>query len=275
MAEIFRVPKVDNYTIISNMHFKDRRLSLRAKGLLSLILSLPDSWDLTLKGLVSICTEGRDAVSNTIKELQTYGYIKKLQPREKNGKLQRVIYEIHEKPIQEPGPENPEAVEDGINTDDLPLTEKPLTDSPVPGGPLTVDPTQLRTKETKDLLYKGTYQSIQDDVGTMIKENIEYEILINRYDKGMIDAIVQLLCTTISCQNPVLKIGKREIDRNTAIEILLSLEFEHIEFVMDQFKIQTARQKIKNVREYLLTMLFNAPSSMELYYNMLYEQTSS
>jgi hypothetical protein len=62
---------------MSNHHFKDQHLSLRAKGLLSLMLSLPNDWDLTLKGLMKVCTEGRDAISNTIKELANCGYIKK------------------------------------------------------------------------------------------------------------------------------------------------------------------------------------------------------
>lgn len=90
MADIFRVPKIENFSIISNIHFKDRRLSLRAKGLLSLILSLPSDWDLTLKGLVKICTEGRDAVGNTVKELQSFGYVKKSQTRHTNGKLGKI-----------------------------------------------------------------------------------------------------------------------------------------------------------------------------------------
>lgn len=245
MAEVFRVPKIDNYSIISNTHFKDQRLSLRAKGLLSLILSLPNEWDLTLKGLVKICTEGRDAVANTVKELQKYGYIKKLQPRDKNGKLQKVVYEIYEKPLELPVPESPEAAGNSMDTENLPIPEKPLTDSLVPGEPFTVDPTQLRTKEIKDLLNKDIHQSIPGDVEVRVKENIEYEILVDRYDKGMVDAIVHLLGTTISCQNPLIKIGKREIDRNTVVEAFLSLEFEHIEFVIDQFKFQSTRQTIK------------------------------
>ena len=275
MADIFRVPKVDNYTVISNTHFKDRRLSLRAKGLLSLILSLPADWDLTLKGLVIICTEGRDAIANTIKELQAYGYIKKLQPRDKNGKLQKVIYEIYEKPLNLPFPENPEAVKSTMDTEALPLPEKPLTDSPVPGEPLTADPTQLSTNGIKYLLNQDIHQSILSDAESTVKDNIEYEILVERYDRAMIDAIVNMICTTSVCQNPVMKIGCREIDTDTVKSTMLSLEFEHIEYVIDQFKAQSAKQRIKNVREYLLAMLFNAPSSMEIYYSMLFEQTSS
>lgn len=284
MADIFRVPKVDNYSVISNIHFKDRRLSLRAKGLLSLILSLPDNWDLTLKGLVKICTEGRDAVSNAIKELETYGYIKKIQPRDKNGKLQKIVYEIYERPEDPPLPENPEVAETSVEIESLPLPEKPLTVQPVPEKPLTVNPTQLSTKGIKNIMNKEPYQSIQTSqvdsltmelVESELKQNIEYDILIDRFDSNQIDEIVTLICDTVCCLNPVRRIGKKEYPFRTVADRLMSLEFEHIEFVLDMFKIQSAKTKIKNVRSYLLAMLFNAPTSYENYYTALFEQSSS
>ena len=67
---VFRVEKTKDFTLMSNHHLKNRKLTLKAKGLLSLMLSLPDSWDYTLKGLASICSEGIDAVRTAVKELE-------------------------------------------------------------------------------------------------------------------------------------------------------------------------------------------------------------
>ncbi len=92
---VFRVQKTQNYTIMSNYHLNDKALSLKAKGLLSLMLSLPDSWDYTTRGLASICKEGVDGIRATVRELENAGYIEREKP-------------VQAKPAQEkPAQENP------------------------------------------------------------------------------------------------------------------------------------------------------------------------
>lgn len=97
---IFRVEKTKDYVTMSNRHFKNNNLSLKAKGLLSLILSLPDNWDFTLKGLAHINKENIDAVRTAIWELEKEGYVVRRQTRDKNGRMgasEYVIYEIPQK----------------------------------------------------------------------------------------------------------------------------------------------------------------------------------
>ncbi len=98
--KIKSIKKEEGYTVISNYHFKDRRLSLKAKGLLSLMLSLPDSWDFSLMGLTSICVESRDAIRKIINELKINKYLKVVENRDENG---RFYYEyiIYEKPYED------------------------------------------------------------------------------------------------------------------------------------------------------------------------------
>ncbi|MCL2776311.1 MAG: helix-turn-helix domain-containing protein, partial [Oscillospiraceae bacterium] len=72
---VFRVEKNKNYTVMSNYHLKDKNLSLKSKGLLSLILSLPEEWNYTTRGLASICKEGVDCIGASLRELETAGYI--------------------------------------------------------------------------------------------------------------------------------------------------------------------------------------------------------
>ena len=116
---VCRVEKNTNYTVMSNYHLADPRLSLKAVGLLSKMLSLPENWDYTIRGLTCICKEGRDAIQKAIVELEEAGYIIRSQRHDENGKFSGNEYVIHE----------------------LPSTDFPLTDFP-----LTENPPQLNTK---------------------------------------------------------------------------------------------------------------------------------
>ena len=98
MSTVFRVEKTANYTVMSNTHLKDRRLSFKAKGLLSVILSLPPNWDYTVTGLAVIAADGVDSVKTAVKELEKYGYIVRKQLRDELGRMARNEYRVYESP---------------------------------------------------------------------------------------------------------------------------------------------------------------------------------
>lgn len=97
---VIKVNKTKDYTIMSNTHFREREMSLKAKGLLSLMLSLPSDWDYSVEGLVAICKENETAITSTLKELKMFGYLSvtKVMPNEtKSGRIE-YVYEIYETP---------------------------------------------------------------------------------------------------------------------------------------------------------------------------------
>lgn len=94
MSTVFRVEKTANYTVMSNTHLKDRRLSYKSKGLLSVILSLPPEWDYTITGLAVIATDGVDSVKTAIKELEKYGYVTRSQLRDERGRMAQNEYVV-------------------------------------------------------------------------------------------------------------------------------------------------------------------------------------
>ena len=100
---VFRVERTRDYTVMCNHHLKDSNLSLKAKGLLSMMLSLPDEWNYTTRGLATICKEGVDAIGKTLKELELAGYIIRRQLRGKDGRISDTEYTIFEKP-RKPSP---------------------------------------------------------------------------------------------------------------------------------------------------------------------------
>ena len=104
---VFRVEKSKGYTVMSNHHLRNHTLSLKAKGLLSQMLSLPDDWDYTLQGLAQINKESIDAIREAVRELERAGYIKRSRERDERGCLRGTVYTIYEQSHMEPTPKDP------------------------------------------------------------------------------------------------------------------------------------------------------------------------
>ena len=135
---VFRVERNKGYTVMSNHHLRNKDLSLKAKGLLSQMLSLPEDWDYTLKGLALINREKIDAIRQAIRELEQAGYIVRSRERDERGRLRGADYVIYEQP------QTPPAL-------DLPTLENPTLDNPTQEKPMLENPTQLnKDRVTKD-----------------------------------------------------------------------------------------------------------------------------
>ena len=127
---VIRINKTQNYTVMSNYHFKEKDMGLKAKGLLSLMFSLPDDWDYSISGLVAICKESKTSIQSALKELEEFGYLERTRSQNSKGQFE-YIYDIFEKP----------------------QTEKPRTENPCTDNQCTENMPQLNTKElnTKEL----------------------------------------------------------------------------------------------------------------------------
>ena len=128
---VFRVERNKGYTVMSNHHLRNKELTLKAKGLLSQMLSLPEDWDYTLAGLSQINREKIDAIREAIKELERAGYIVRSRERDEKGRLRGADYVIYEQPHTEPTP-------------DLPTLENPTLDNPTQEKPTLEKPKQPR-----------------------------------------------------------------------------------------------------------------------------------
>lgn len=138
---VFRIEKNKDYTVMSNYHLRDSSLSLKAKGLLSQMLSLPEGWDYTLSGLAALNKESKDAIRSAVNELEKAGYVVRRQTADEKGKFASNEYIIYEQPVSaKPLLDFP--------TTENPATENPLTDNPLTENPSSENPTQLN----KDIL---------------------------------------------------------------------------------------------------------------------------
>ena len=277
---VFRVEKTKGYTVMSNHHLRNHALSLKAKGLLSQMLSLPEDWDYTLKGLAQINKESIDAIREAVRELERAGYIARSRERDARGCLRGTVYTIYEQPHAEPTPEEPAQA---LPTLDNPTLEKPTLENP----------TQLITKDTKKRKRRSKDLSITDSIPfpsgfpdaptqkrtetkesfesyrELILENIDYDILASdpHVDREQLDEIAQLVQETVCSTRDRIRVGGNDYPAEIVRSKLLKLNSEHIRFVTDCLKQNTTR--IRNIRQYLLTALFNAPSTMSSYYAAL------
>ena len=230
---VFRVEKNKGYTVMSNHHLRNEALTLKAKGLLSQMLSLPETWDYTLKGLSHINRESIDAIRTAVCELEEAGYINRQQGRDGKGKMTAIEYTIYEQP---------QPVTDAAPELCCPILENPTTDNPTSENPMQLNKEVLKTNQSRkelsktDILNtdsipilspnpssledtaatpperKGTEQSITafEVYRDIIKDNIEYDHLSRdkRFDKDRLDEIVDLMLETVCTAN---QSNKKEI----------------------------------------------------------------
>ena len=142
---VIRVNKTTDYTIMSNFHLKDKRLSLKAKGLLSLILSLPNDWNYTIGGLISLCVENESAVKSALSELKKYGYLQidKFKPTKENGGRFEYVYNIYEHPKEKQEVEIQDEEKQEVEIQGV--ENQPLEILPLENDPLYKDTNKLNT----------------------------------------------------------------------------------------------------------------------------------
>lgn len=287
---VFRIDKTKNYTVMANYHLRDTSLSLKAKGLLSLMLSLPEGWDYTTKGLACICKDGVDSICSTVKELENAGYVQRRRLRNELGHLTEVEYTILEKPVRPDSTENPPKSGKAPKREN-PVLEKPVLGNPVLDIPEQVFPEQeepeqenpaqlniqesITEKSNKDLSNTDSFLPSADAVPLTdgkkerekIRAQIDYEIMRERYGREQIDELVEIMLEVSMNRSPTIHIG-REAEYATAYvqDRFSKINAMHIERVCDG--IQDNRTQVRNTKAYLLAALFNAVSTLDSYYTM-------
>ena len=264
---VFRVEKTKDFTVMSNYHLRDKSLSLKAKGLLSQMLSLPEEWDYTLAGLACINKESKDAIRSAVNELEQAGYITRRQTTTEGGRFGCNEYLIRERPVLP-----------------SPLPENPTTDSTPTAMPVSENPTQLNThpsKTEKENTKLSNTDSFPSEKKTnrsevtaaemrryreIIVQNISYDLLCQEYphQREQLEEILEILVETICTTRQTVRVAGNNFPAEIVKSRLLKLTAEHIRFVLGCLSRNTT--KIRNIRQYLLTTLYNAPTTIDNYY---------
>ena len=269
---VFRIERTRDYTVMSNHHLRDKALSLKSKGLLSMMLSLPEDWNYTTRGLAKICKEGVDAIGGALRELEAAGYIVRHQMRDRQGRISDTEYVIYEQP--QPDTASPD-------------TENPYLDSPDTEKPAELNIEKSKTQKSntqgsstdsipfretaaarpperkgRDAMSVEEMQSYRD----LVLENIEYDHLCREFTtyREDLDEIVELIVETVCARRKTTRIAGADFPHEVVRSRFLKLDSSHIEFVMECLHNNTT--EVRNIKQYLLTVLFNAPTTMNNHY---------
>lgn len=280
---IVRSEKTEGFTVMSNSHLKDRSISLKAKGLLSLILSLPDGWAYTIKGLATLSSDGLDSTRAALKNLEDHGYVVRRQLYDKRGRFAKCEYTVYERP-QRSSPST-----------DLPSLEKPTSAKPSSRNASTVKSTLLNTNVKFTLLNTNeeiTEESNTDSINypsinldrmdgmderseyeALIKENIGFDHLFRNYhyDRDRLQELVDIILDVVCSCAETIRINGEDIPvsviKSRYLKLNDSHNDSHIEYVIDSMAKNPSN--IRNIRAYILTALYNAPVTIDNYYSAL------
>ena len=267
---VYRVNKTRGYTVMANFHLRDKNLSLKAVGLLSKMLSFNDGWKFSTRGLAAICKEGPDAILTALRELEKNGYLVRHQERNANGRMGSMIFEIYEEPQEV-----------------LPDTEKPHTENPDTVNPVTEQPhteksAQRNTEQVitqEENTNSSNYQSINLDgmdgmdmrsrYEELIRDNLGLDILAqsSRLDMDRINEMVEIMLDVVCSTKPTIRINGEDMPQQVVKSRFLKLNSSHIEYILDAMR--DCPSDIRNIRAYMLTVLYNASLTIDNYYSAL------
>ena len=251
------------------------------------MLSLPEDWDYTMKGLARICKDGIDSISGGIRELEAHGYLVRARVRNENGQLGSIEYTILERP-KEPA-QTPAPIRE------KPIRENPIQVKPMLDAPIQENPAQLNTKEqNKELSITQGSSPIpsspipsspptprekgrigqdrmreRESYREIILENIDYDILTQdeKLDRDRLDELVELMVDTVCSNREMIRVAGDDYPAEVVRSRFLKLNASHIEYVLDRMRENTTY--VRNIKKYLLAALYNAPVTMDSYYTSL------
>lgn len=296
---IFRVDKTRDYTVMSNYHLRDKNLTLKAKGLLSLILSLPEDWNYTTRGLAAICKEGVDSIGAALRELESAGYLTRHRLRDRSGRISDTEYVVYESPHKETEADSPDTASQGTDGSDTasPCTENPYmvpsdTEATRTDASDTEKPAQLNTqvsntyesntqKSNPDPIIIQKQRAQQADTGMSdmdqmdareyrrtlaeVKEQIEYDALDTPHDHERLDEIVEIMTETLCSRKPYIKVAGENYPAEVVKSRFKKLSYHHIEYVF--LSLDKKHTEVRNIRQYLMTTLYHAPTTMSNYFD--------
>ena len=274
---VFRIERTSDYTVMSNHHLRNANLSLKAKGLLSMMLSLPEDWNYTTRGLAKICKEGVDAIGGALRELEAAGYIVRYKLRDRQGRISDTEYVIYEQPqLRKPDTDSPDTENPYMDKPDTEKPaelniEKPNTQKQNTHGASTdsipfreTAAAQLPERKGRDAMSVSEIENYRE----LILENIEYDYLCREFStyREDLDEIVELMVETVCAKRKTTRIAGSDFPHEVVRSRFLKLDSEHIRFVMDGMQKNTT--EVRNMKQYLLAVLFNAPTTISNHYTV-------
>lgn len=253
----------NDFTTVHNAFLRDQSLGIRERGLLITMLSLPDDWDFSIRGLAMILPDGEHKIGNAIRELEKHGYIMRERVYE-CGKIIDWNYIVSDSKIHT---ETTHLLVDcgfvDVENQDVNFVDVGNLD--VKKLHMDFEP-QSNTKESNTNI-SNINQSINHaewiDMMDRIKSNISYDLIVTDDIRQTLDELVELIVECCMSINSI-RVGKQEMPAEVVKSRMLKLNSEHIVYVLGC--MEKNHSKITNIRSYLITVLYNAVTTMDNYY---------
>ena len=280
--------KEKGFVQISNSILSDPNISLKAKTVLAIMLSLPDNWDFSIEGISGKCKESKDCIAKAINELIEAGYVIRTKTRGADGRITKWEYEVFEEPCKTIEQSNEEPCEDlpdtALSHQEIPEEDYPEQDFPELDSPSTETKdtynTIINKKENNNILFsniksnpiqskhKISFSMSEIELKELeIKDNIEYDSLLQKFPNkhAMIDEIVNLMVEVLCSKRETITIASDTHPIEQVKERFKSIDSGHIEYILECLDNNTT--KIFNIKKYLMSVIFNAPKTMDNYYS--------
>lgn len=258
----------NNFTTVHNDFIKDTRLGLEEIGMLLKLMSLPDNWNFSIMGLTKIVNAGKHKVSATLKNLEKYGYFRRTRiTDEKTGRIVDWLYEFSDQVQEEwlnidndKSDSGKEEIEVSVSEDE----ESPHSDLPHLDEPHLENEPQLNTNKENTNIFIDRYDvaELKEKISEQINE--ENILVVDNYaTEQEVESFVALIADVQLSSAPTLSVNGEKISTDRVKEQFNKLTYEHIQYVLKCIK--ESKSKIKNMRNYLLTSLYNAVTTYESY----------
>ena len=301
--------KEKGFVQMSNSILSDPDISLKAKAVLAIMLSLPENWDFSIEGIAGKCKESKDCIAKTINELIDAGYVKRTKTRGDDGRITKWDYEVFEEPyivneqntnIEKPCKEENDAAfsyvesvsQDNLDVveteDETPVLENQVLENPsmeIPSEDIPDEEnedaynTLINKKENNNILFsniqsnpiqskhKISFSMSEIELKELeVKDNIEYDILLQKFPTkhAMIDEIVNLMVEVLCSKRETITIASDTHPIEQVKKRFESIDSGHMEYILECLDKNTT--EIRNIKQYLLSVIFNAPQTMDNYY---------
>ena len=260
---VFRIEKNRSYTVMSNYHLRDKTISLKAKGLLSLMLSLPEDWDYTLRGLASISMEGVAAIRSAVCELEAAGYLERRRERIGGGRLGGCEYIIREEPLTADEENVEKTVDNSRSKKSAPMSEKPMCEKHTQEKPISENPAQINTKESNTELIiteKNKYGSIDrrsgNDLFSDIQNNLSLDELREEFGSEAVGEVTEVMADIMTSRRKSYIIGGRCIPAKWVRNRCKLINDDKLRYLLRGY--DAAGDEVRNRRAYLTAAVYNS-----------------
>jgi len=262
------VPK-DDFFVAPRIFTRDLDIPFEAIGLLSVLYSLPANWEYSASGLATVSMHGKNRISKLMRLLVEKGYVEMVQLKTPDGKFAgksiRLKNNIGNARESKQGVQSPSLQNTALQT------PSPHTEAPVVEAQYNIQGNNRHEDKIHQSINLGEDEI--DEIREEVKDQLDYEYACKEFGKDRIDGIVDIMVETLLSVGTV-NIGRNQLPAEQVKNVFRKINMEHIRYIFDCIEETSREKKIRNMKSYLMTALYNAPMTMDVYYDSDYNYDS-